>query len=178
MIQSSISLSTSHTKEMFFLPIDFNGMSTRLVSYQELFYFVGTYTSAEAQQTESYWKRFRKFSTVTTLSWFVTISTGSQMTSTERGLDILEQEIVTSHLIIILSCRQHRYPWSSLANPPNHSSLLVGPQGYIPYPHRVTVCRSELVALLLLSHVKWSIGKHHLWARPCFSSSVLQVSFI
>ena len=81
-------------------------------------------------------------------------------------------------IIIILSCHQHRYPWLSLATPPYRSSLLTGPQGYILYPHRATVCRFELVALLLLGHVKGSIEEHHLWARPCFSSSVLHVWFV
>ena len=38
--------------------------------------------------------------------------------------------------------------------PPYRSSLLAGPQGYIPYPHRAAVCRFELVALLLLGHVR------------------------
>ena len=58
------------------------------------------------------------------------------------------------HFIIILSCHQHGYPWPSLATPPNHSSLLAGPQGYILYPHRAAVCRSELVTLFLLGHVR------------------------
>ena len=59
-----------------------------------------------------------------------------------------------------------------------HSSLLVGPEGYIPYPHRPAVCRFELVVLLLLGHVKGSIGANHLWSRPYFSSSVLHVWFV
>ena len=54
--------------------------------------------------------------------------------------------------ILILSFHQHGYPWSSLANPPNRSSLLAGPQGYTPYPHGAAVCRFELIALLLLGH--------------------------
>ena len=88
-----------------------------------------------------------------------------------------------SHLLvkvkyfIILSCHQHGYPWPSLATPPYRSSLLEGPQGYILYPHWATVCRLELVAILLLGHVRGSIGEHHLWARVCFSSSVLHVWF-
>ena len=43
-------------------------------------------------------------------------------------------------IIIIMSCRQHRYPWPSLATSPYHSSLLTGLQGYIPYPHIAAVC--------------------------------------
>ena len=70
---------------------------------------------------------------------------------------------------IILSCHQHRYPWPSLATPPYRSSLLAGPQGYTRYPHRATVCKFVLVALLLLGHAKGSTGVHHLWARPYFS---------
>ena len=38
-------------------------------------------------------------------------------------------------IIIIMSCRQHGYPWPSLATSPYPSSLLAGLQGYIPYPH-------------------------------------------
>ena len=66
-----------------------------------------------------------------------------------------------------------RIPWPSLATPPYRSSLLAGPQGYIPYPHRAAVCMFELAVLLLFGHMWGSIGVHHLWARPCFSSSVL-----
>ena len=42
-------------------------------------------------------------------------------------------------IIIIMSCRQHGYPWPSLATPPYRSSLLAGPQGYTPYPHKAVV---------------------------------------
>ena len=34
-----------------------------------------------------------------------------------------------------MSCRQHGYPWSSLATSPYRSSPLASLQGYIPYPH-------------------------------------------
>ena len=77
--------------------------------------------------------------------------------------------------IIILSCHQHGYPGPSLATPPYSSSLPIGPQGYTSYSHIAAVCRFKLIALLLLGHVKGSIGIHHLWARPYFSSSVLHV---
>ena len=60
------------------------------------------------------------------------------------------------------------YPWPSLAPPPYRSSLLAGRQGYIPYPYRAAVCRFELVARLLLGHVRGSIGEHYLWAHFCF----------
>ena len=81
-------------------------------------------------------------------------------------------------IIIIMSCRQHGYPWLSLATSPYRSSPLVGLQGYIPYPHRAAACMFELVILLLLGHIWGSIGVHHLWACPCFSSSVLHVWFV
>ena len=81
-------------------------------------------------------------------------------------------------IIIIMSCRQHGYPWPSLAISTKRSSLLVGPQGYIPYPHRAAVCRFELFIQLLLGHVRGSMGEHHLSARPCFSSSILHVCFV
>ena len=73
-------------------------------------------------------------------------------------------------IIIIMLCRQHGYPWPSLATSPYRSSLLEGLQSYIPYPHITAVCMFELVVLLLLGHIWGSIGVHHLWARPCFFS--------
>ena len=81
-------------------------------------------------------------------------------------------------IIIIMSCRQHRYPWHSLATSPYYSPLLAGLQGYIPYPHIAAVCMFVLVVLLLLGHMRGSIGVHHWWVRPCFSSSVLHVWFV
>ena len=76
-------------------------------------------------------------------------------------------------IIIIMSWYQDGYPRPSLATPPNRSLLPVGSQGYTPYPHRAAVRRYELVALLLLGHVKGSIGVNHLWARPYFSNSTV-----
>ena len=70
------------------------------------------------------------------------------------------------------------YPWPSLATSPYRSLPLAGLQGYILYPHIAAVCMFELVILLLPSHMWGSIGVHHLWARPCFSSSVLHVWFV
>ena len=80
-------------------------------------------------------------------------------------------------IIIILSCHQHGYPWPSLATPPYRSSLPASLQGYTPNQHRAAVCRFELVALPLHDHVKGSTGIHHLWARPCFSSSVHKIYY-
>ena len=74
------------------------------------------------------------------------------------------------YIYIIMSCRLHGYPWPSLATSPYRSSLLAGLQGYIPYPNIAAVCMFELVVLLLLDHMKGSIGVHQLWARLCFSS--------
>ena len=65
-----------------------------------------------------------------------------------------------------------------LATSPYHSSPLAGLQGYIPYPHIAAVCMFELVVMLLLGHMRGSIGVHHLWAHPCFSCSVLHVCFV
>ena len=81
-------------------------------------------------------------------------------------------------IVTIMSCRQHGYPWPSLATSPYHSSLLAGLQGYIPYPHIAAVCMFELVVLLLLGHMQGSIGVHHWWSRLWFSSSVLRVWFV
>ena len=81
-------------------------------------------------------------------------------------------------IIIIMSYRQHRYPWLSLATFPYRSSPLAVLQGYNPCSHKAAVCMFELVVLLLNGHMWGSIGGHHLWARPSFSSSVLQVWFV
>ena len=86
--------------------------------------------------------------------------------------------IIIIIIIIIMSCRLHGYPWPSLVTSPHRSSPLAGLQGYIPYPHIAAICMFELVVLLLLGHMRGSIGIHHLWARPCFSSSVLHVWFV
>ena len=81
-------------------------------------------------------------------------------------------------IIIIMLCHLHGYPWPSLATSPYRSSPLAGLQGYIPYPHIAAECMFELVVMLLPGHMWGSIGVHHLWARPCFSSSVLHVWFV
>ena len=78
-------------------------------------------------------------------------------------------------IIIIMLCYLHGYPWPSLTTPPYRSSSPASLQNYIPYPHIAAVCMFELVVLLLLGHMWGSIGVHHLWARLCFSSSVLFV---
>ena len=52
---------------------------------------------------------------------------------------------------------------------------MAGLQGYIPYPHIAAECMFVLVVLLLPGHMWGSIRVHHLWARPCFSSSVRHV---
>ena len=82
------------------------------------------------------------------------------------------------NIIIIMSRRQRRYPWPSLAISPYHSSPPAGLQGYILCPHIVAVCKFVLVVLLLHIHMWGSTGVHRLWARPCFSSSVLRVWFV
>ena len=69
-------------------------------------------------------------------------------------------------------------PEPSLATSPYRSSPLVGLQGYILYPHIAAECMFELVVLLWPGHMWWSIGVHHLWAHPCFSSSVLHIWFV
>ena len=92
-----------------------------------------------------------------------------------KSLQFCSSNIV---FIIIMSCREHGYPWPSLVTFPYRSSPLAGLQGYIAYPHIAAECMFELGVLLLPGHMWGSIGVHHLWARPCFSSSVLHVWFV
>ena len=65
----------------------------------------------------------------------------------DYNLDKYQPNNLPHFIIIILLCHQHGYPRSSLATPPNRSSVPAGPQGYTPYPHRADVCRFELVTL-------------------------------
>ena len=81
-------------------------------------------------------------------------------------------------IIIIMSRRQRGYPWPSLAISPYHSSPPAGLQGYILCPHIVAVCMFVLVVPLSHIHMWGSTGVHRLWARPCFSSSVVRVWFV
>ena len=66
-----------------------------------------------------------------------------------KSCSCLYEKLSMSEIIIIMSCRQHGYPWPSLATSPNRSSPLAGLQNYIPYPHRAAICTFELVVLLL-----------------------------
>ena len=77
-----------------------------------------------------------------------------------------------------MSSRKHGYPWPSLATFPYRSSPQAGLQSYIPYPHIAAVCMFELVVLLLLGHMRGSIGVINLWVRLCFSRSVQRAWFI
>ena len=61
-------------------------------------------------------------------------------------------------IIILMSCRQHGYPWPSLATSPYYSSPLAGLQGYILCPHIAAVCKFELVVLLLFGHM-WGVHR-------------------
>ena len=78
------------------------------------------------------------------------------------------QMVLSILIIIIMSCRQHGYPWPPLATSPYRSSLLAGRQIYIPYLHIAAVCRFELVVLLLFGHMR---GVH--WSTSLMSSSLL-----
>ena len=82
------------------------------------------------------------------------------------------------YIIIIMSRRLRGYPWPSLAISPYHSSPPAGLQDYNPCPHIAAVCKFVLVVPLLHIHEWGSTGVHRLWARPCFSSSVLRVWFV
>ena len=60
---------------------------------------------------------------------------------------LFNDESIFIHIIIIMSCRKHGYPWISLATSPYRSSPLAGLQVYIPYPHKAAVCMFKLVVL-------------------------------
>ena len=97
--------------------------------------------------------------------------------SAKAGVKISQRRIIII-IIIIMSCRQHGYPWPSLATSLYHSSLLAGLQGNIPYPQIAAVFIFEPVVRLLLGHMRGSIGEHHWWVRLCLSSSGNLLSFL
>ena len=66
--------------------------------------------------------------------------------------------VIIITIIIILLYQQHGYHSPSLATLPYRSSLPAGLQGYSQYPHRAAICSFKLVALLLLDHVRGSVG--------------------
>ena len=72
-------------------------------------------------------------------------------------------------IIIIMSCRQHGYPWPSLATSPYRSSHLAGLQGYIPYPHIAAVCM--YVRACRPAFARPYVGVH--WSTSLMSSSLL-----
>ena len=130
---------------------------------------------------EEWRERVRDIRATSATSWWLLLLI---LTSTCLGLfyaKIFKNRIHCTFLfiiIIIMSCGQHRYPWPSLSTSPYHSSPLAGLQGYIPYHHIAAVCMFELVVLLLIGHMWGSTGVHHLWSRPCFSSSVQHAWFV
>ena len=96
----------------------------------------------------------------------------------EKYIYLYNQKLILSiYIYIIMLCRQHGYPWPSLATSPYRSSPLAGLQSYIPYPHIAAECMFKPVILLLPGHTWGSIGVHHLWARPCFSIMIKCQSF-
>ena len=111
-----------------------------------------------------------------TLQWEVqNLSLKDKISYTESIQKLSSHLILTIIIIIIVSCRQHRYPWPSLATSPYHSSPPAGLLSYILCPHIAAVCKFGLVVLLLLGHMWGSTGVRHLRARPCFSSNVRRV---
>ena len=86
-------------------------------------------------------------------------------------LNVCKQIII----IIIMSCRQHGYPWSSLATSPYHSSPPAGLQGYILCPHIVAVCKFVLVVLLLHIHM-WVPQEYIAYELVLASPAVSRVS--
>ena len=115
-------------------------------------------------------QNFNEINFIPKVVWLIYIKENRITNILDSFLDII--------IIIIILCRSHGYPWPSLATSPYRSSPLAGLQSYIPYPHIAAICMFELAVLLLLGHMWGSIGVHPLWARPCFSSSVLHVWFV
>ena len=71
------------------------------------------------------------------------------------------------HLIIIMSCRQHGYPWPSLATSPYHSSPPAGLQGYILCPHIVWASRPAFARSYVGVHRSTSLMSSSLLLQQC-----------
>ena len=81
-------------------------------------------------------------------------------------------------LLIIRSCCQHRFPWRPLSINLYHTSLSAGLRNYILCPLRADVCKSLMISQHWHVHMSMSLEKCHLWVRPCFSGSILNVLFV
>ena len=96
----------------------------------------------------------------------------------QQSLNLLFNEMLFIEFIWLSIANHHHLvvpsAWISLTLF-HHPSLSLIVSGFTPYPHRAAVCKFELVALLLLGHVKGSIGVPRLWTRLYFSSSVPHV---
>ena len=81
-------------------------------------------------------------------------------------------------IIIIMSCREHGFPWLSLAirlYRPSHSA---GPLEYILCLYRAVEESFLADVQYLLVRMKVSTGERRLWARSYFSRSVLHALFV
>ena len=69
------------------------------------------------------------------------------------------KDIYHNHQLVVPSAQMSL----TLSRHPSQSFIAsAGPQAYTAYPHRAAVRRFKLIVLLLLSHMKGSIGVHHL----------------
>ena len=127
--------------------------------------------------TQQYLKTFNSANNLLLINKIILIRKWNHLTVCKKRAQV-HLKMLSTKCFIFMLCHQHGYPWLSLATSPYRSTPLAGLQGYISYSHIAAVCMFELVVLLLLGHMWGSIGVHHLWARPCFSSSVLHVWFV
>ena len=170
-------LSMNNPHPQFGRWLDINNNTNNIYKYLSL--FVESFTTGTNRwlSLESKWKCL--FSSLRLLSILVYLR--SQFIHRHPVLSFSLEKwglYIYIYIIIIMSCHEHGYPWPSLATFPYRSSPLSGLQGYIPYPHIAVECMFVLVVLLLPGHMWGSIRVHHLWARPCFSSSVLHIWFV
>ena len=69
------------------------------------------------------------------VKWTLRCPSWKKLANMEKFKDL------TIIIIIIMSCRQHGYPWPSLATSLYHSSPPAGFLGYILCPHIAAVCK-------------------------------------
>ena len=81
-------------------------------------------------------------------------------------------------IIVIMTGKQHRFPWFFLSNHSYHPLLPAGPTNCIWCPHKADINKFLLVGLEYRIHVNGSIKVNHLRVHPGFYTSTPHVLFI
>ena len=116
----------------------------------------------------------RKFTFGFSVSWLTVFDCRFERKIVQLAVRFQDHRTV----IIMMSCRQHGYPWPSLATSPYRSSPLVGLQGYIPYPHRAARAgRPAFARPYVVVHRSKSLMSSSLLLQQC-SACLVRLTWI